>query len=214
MRSDPVKLICGMIGVNADLLQRATALLTRQYGATDLTSADFPFTQTDYYRAEMGETLIRRFLAFRELIEPAALREIKRCTGVMERELAATRTPALRRRVNLDPGYIAPAKLVLASTKDFAHRVALGDGVYAEVTLNFSRQGCRFLPWTYPDFRSGQYEPFLLEARRILLRVRAKISLQNWACRRPSGQARKRRNIPDISSFRNAAGRDASASKM
>jgi hypothetical protein len=71
-----------------------------------------------------------------------------------------------RRRINLDPGYVTAAKLVLATTKDFSHRIYLGDGIYAEVTLNFAKHGCRPFAWTYPDFRAERYWGFFEEVRR------------------------------------------------
>ncbi len=167
---EPVMAICAMLGANRDILDRATDSLTGLLGPVELASEDFPFTQTDYYAPEMGDGLWRRLLAFRERILPGELGAIKRKTQEIESSFARRDGDRERRRVNLDPGYIAPAKLVLASTKDFAHRIALGQGIYAEITLLFTRQGVRCLDWTYPDFRAETYRPFLLEARRRLLR--------------------------------------------
>jgi len=59
--------------------------------------------------------------------------------------------------VNVDPGYVSLGKLVLASTKDHAHRLYLDRGVYGEVMLTY-QQGCfRPWPWTYPDYASDGY---------------------------------------------------------
>ena len=172
---ESVMLMCGMIGTDRDILDRARDELVGLYGPVDLASEDFPFTQTDYYEAEMGSGLWRRLLAFRDLIVPGAIGAIKLKTQDMEEAYACRDAGNTRRRINLDPGYIAPAKLVLATTKDFAHRVCLGEGIYAEVTLNFSKQGVRTFDWTYPDFKSELYRPFLMEARRRLLkRVRVR----------------------------------------
>jgi hypothetical protein len=88
---------------------------------------------------------------------------------MLEDKFAVKSDSGLRRRVNLDPGYVAPDKLVLASTKNFSHRIHLSRGVYAEVTLNFGKKGCVFLDWTYPDFRSGRYTAFLLDVRRKIM---------------------------------------------
>ena len=162
------KLVCGMIGADDAVMDRAEQELTRLYGEIDVRSATIPFDFTDYYCAEMGEGLLRRFVSFRALIDPGRLAGIKRRTTEMEQALGVGRGGQLRRRVNLDPGYITSAKLVLATTKDVAHRVYLGQGIYAEVTLSFAAEAVRCFPWTYPDFRSGRHDAFLLEARRRL----------------------------------------------
>ena len=73
------------------------------------------------------------------------------------------------RPLNLDPGYITPAKLVLASTKDHAHRIYLRDGIYAEVTLSFRGRKWQPLEWTYPDYRRDDYQRFFTECREWLL---------------------------------------------
>ncbi len=170
---EPVKLICGMIGVDRPTLDRARDALAARHGTIDGVSEDFPFTHTEYYRREMGRDLWRRFLSFRELIDPADLPGIKLGTQEIESGFASgARGSEACRRVNLDPGYVAPAKLVLATTKDFAHRVALGRGIYAEVTLNFCRWGFRFFPWTYPDFKDERCHAFLNGTRRRLLMQR------------------------------------------
>ena len=70
--------------------------------------------------------------------------------------------------MNLDVGYVTEAKLVLASMKDFAHRVYLGAGVHAEVTLLYRGGGWMSLEWTFPDYASGRYDTFLTGARRLL----------------------------------------------
>ena len=169
---EPVKLFCGMIGTDQQTLDSAASALAAVHGPIDLAGADLPFTHTDYYEAEMGRDLLRRFVAFRDLIDPCDLATIKQGTQDIEAEFAVPDQSGSRRRVNLDPGYVAPAKLVLASTKDFAHRVALGKGIYAEVTLNFCRSGIRCFPWTYPDFREKLHHPFLHDVRQSLLEVK------------------------------------------
>ena len=69
--------------------------------------------------------------------------------------------------MNLDPGYITPAKLVLASTKDHAHRLYLADGIYAEVTLAFRGKQWQPLEWTYPDYRRADFQEFFTAAGSI-----------------------------------------------
>jgi hypothetical protein len=131
-------------------------------------SDTFPFDDTDYYGPEMGDGLRRRFLCFAGGFDPADLADAKLRTNEVEAELAVERDGRTARRVNLDPGYVTGAKLVLASAKDAGHRVYLRDGIHAEVTLAFRRASCARFPWTYPDFRSGRYDAFLLKVRESL----------------------------------------------
>lgn len=165
---EPVKLFCGMIAADEAVFARAQAELEKFYGRIDHESGLIPFTFTDYYREEMGEKLWRKFVSFEALIDPRRIAEIKNETNAIEEQMAETEGGAVRRRVNLDPGYLTLAKLVLATTKDFSHRLYVGKGIYTEVTLNFRKDGCTYHPWTYPDYRSEQYARFFLAVRRIL----------------------------------------------
>lgn len=103
---------------------------------------------TGYYTAEMGAPLPKTLVAMTRKIDPATLADVKR--RCMEIEGPPPR------RVNLDPGLVLPSRVVLASAKDFAHRVYLRDGVYAEVTLRFRREENAYVPLehTFPDYRS------------------------------------------------------------
>ena len=166
----PVKFFCGLILADMDLLAPAEKALADLCGPIDREFGPVPFDFTDYYRDEMGERLQRMFVSFGPLADPGRLCGIKQRTNEIERSLAVETAGKKRRRVNLDPGYVTAAKLVLATTKDFSHRIYLGNGIYAEVTLNFHRQGCEYHPWTYPDFKSGRYDSFFLSLREELLR--------------------------------------------
>ena len=166
----PVKLFCGIIAVNEDVIIRAEEELRKLFGQVDLESDAIPFSFTDYYRSEMGDDLIRKFVSFSDLMDPGRLASIKIRTNSLEKKLTIECKTELKRSVNLDPGYVCPDKIVLASTKNFSHRVYLGDGIYAEVTLNFSKHGCGYFDWTYPDFKSGEYTQFFVEARRRVMR--------------------------------------------
>jgi len=74
--------------------------------------------------------------------------------------------------VNLDPGYVTPAKLVLASCKDYTHRAYLARGVYAEPTLAYTGGRWQAHPWTYPDYRTAEYHAFFDRLRDRLLAAR------------------------------------------
>lgn len=165
----PVKLICGLLAGDDDLLRRARHLLIRSYGPVDVESEIWPFTYTNYYTDEMGPNLRRKFLAFEQLIRPDHLAEIKRSTNNIETEIAEqTAALDILRPLNLDPGYVDLGKLVLASTKDHAHRVYLGQGIYAEVTLAYVRGAWTPWPWTYPDYKSPEYAEYFVRVRNKL----------------------------------------------
>lgn len=139
------------------------------YGQIALTSQPFEFTETEYYAATMGTGLKKQFFAFERLIDSDALADIKRQTNDWEAEYAALKRHPEPRPLNLDPGYITPAKLVLASTKDHAHRIYLGVGIFAEVTLTYRQRKWQPLEWTYPDYRRDDYQRFFIECREWLL---------------------------------------------
>lgn len=165
----PVKLIVGLLGTDADLLRRARQSLVRDFGDVDLESDLWPFDQTDYYEAEMGPDLQRWFLSFERLIQPEHLAEIKLRTNDIEQQIADDCSlPTCRRPVNLDPGYLTLAKLVLATTKDRSHRIYQHSGIYAEVTLHYTQGTWQCWPWTYPDYRRPEYHSFFQRVRRAL----------------------------------------------
>jgi hypothetical protein len=165
-----VKLICGMISARVELFDAAAEALAEAFGPIDLTSDVMDFDFTDYYDAEMGSPLYRRFVSFAEPACPEVLPDAKCRTNAIEGDFARRFAGAARRPINLDVGYVEPPKLVLASMKNFAHRIYLGRGVYAEVTLRFRRGQWEALPWTFPDYASGRYDPFLTAARDRLRR--------------------------------------------
>jgi hypothetical protein len=166
---DPVKLICGFIFADQDVLQQAVERLQVRLGNIDQHSEIFPFTHTSYYRQEMGVELGRLFVAFERLIRCEQLPEIKILTNGLEENLARQTVSGKKRRINIDPGYLEASKLILASTKNFSHRVYLGRGIYAEVTLQYRGNNFEPLPWTYPDYQDIKVLDFLRRARRTYL---------------------------------------------
>jgi hypothetical protein len=165
----PAKLICGLIGGDVDLLARARNLLAKQIGQVEAVSDIWPFDQTDYYEHEMGRGLKRQFLSFAGLVQVDRLAEIKRLTNQIEQRITEdVLDPDIPRPVNLDPGYITLSKLVLASTKDYSHRIYLQAGIYAEVTLHYESGGWQAWPWTYPDYAAPTYHAFFTQVRQAL----------------------------------------------
>ncbi len=166
----PVKLICGMIARNVELLDEAKDALIKKFGPVDIVSEVLDFDCTDYYADQMGKPLFRRFVAFEELIAPDKLADAKVATHAIEASFASRFGSAeVPRPINLDPGYVTLAKLVLASMKDFSHRIYLGREVYGEATLQFRQGKWRSHPWTFPDYASGRYDGFLHDVRSALM---------------------------------------------
>lgn len=162
----PVRLFCGLLSGDRDLLSRTRQALSREIGPIDLASDVWPFDQTDYYEAEMGPGLLRQFVVFERLVSPESLAAVKHETNAIEARLAEECVGlGVERPVNIDPGYVAPGKLVLATTKDASHRVSIGQRMYAEVTLRWVKGAWEVQAWTYPDFRESRYHAFFAKLR-------------------------------------------------
>lgn len=155
----PVKLFIGMLSPEPALFDICAEILSAEYGFLDFASEVLPWDKTDYYRDEMGPAIFRKFLFFERLMDPGKLPSIKKFTSSLEKNFSVPAGPPVRRRVNLDPGYVTEAKVVLATAKDFAHRVYIGENIYAEVTLRYSLKEKSFAAheYTYPDFRTATY---------------------------------------------------------
>lgn len=167
----PVKLFIALLSAEPALLSSTTAQLQHRYGPVDLRSDVLPWNITQYYREEMGDNLLRQFIAFASLISPEDLVRIKLDTNTQEISLAR---PSAGRQVNLDPGYLDVNKLVLASTKGQAHRLYLSQGIYAEITLLFHHNQFHPFIYTYTDYRWPQTHAFFRQVRkRYLEQLRA-----------------------------------------
>lgn len=148
-----------------DLRPRLETLL----GPIDYESELIPFTQTSYYDAELGAPIFRRILSFAPPLAMDRLAEVKLATNALELEW----TVAERRLFNLDPGYITQERLVLATGKNFSHRVYVGQGIWADLTLIFHKGDWCDLPWTFPDYATPE-----IKAHLSRIRDRYKASLQ------------------------------------
>ncbi len=160
----PVKLICGIIYKLDSVFCKAQSKLISNFGSLDSVSEPYTFSFTDYYIQQMGEPLLRRFVSFERIFSPEILSTAKQKTNALEEEIRAE-TRSLNREVNLDPGCLSGSSLIMATAKDFAHRVPLSDGIYAHLELLFTKSGIRTLDWTYPDFRDNLYHDWLLQIR-------------------------------------------------
>ncbi|MGD0566375.1 MAG: DUF4416 family protein [Candidatus Goldiibacteriota bacterium] len=159
------KIIAGFIySSNADFTA-AVSMLAEKFGAVELDSLEKKFEHTDYYEQEMGPLLKRRFLAFASLVDPSELAAMKLFTNSVEEKFLFPGSD--RRRINIDPGLISEPKLVLASTKNFTHRIYIGSSIWAEVTLRYIGDSYTTLEWTYPDYAKKESIEFFNEARRL-----------------------------------------------
>lgn len=140
------------------------------WGPVVLASERFEHRETSYYDATMGTELKKCFFAFETLADPADLAEWKLASNQWEIEYQQLGLHPERRPINLDPGYLTDAKLVLATTKDRDHRLYLRDGIFAEVTLHFHSGRWEPRPWTYPDYQRADYHAFFLRCREYLRR--------------------------------------------
>jgi Domain of unknown function (DUF4416) len=163
----PVKLVCGLLYRDPVWLERGVADLKSEYGEIDFQSESFPFHFTDYYFEEMGQPLFRSFVGFSRLIDPAALAGIKVFTNSLEQKHRDA--GGSRRALNIDPGYLTATAYILATSKNYAHRIYLGMGVFAQQELLFEKKATRTLEWTYPDYRSLEYQQVLRRLREMYL---------------------------------------------
>ena len=163
----PVKAVIGVLTAEPCLLSTVYAELIQRLGPIDFTSELLPFTTTNYYEAEMGPDIHRQFISFERLVDAGTLAEMKLFTNTVEQNFTIKKSAGDARRVNLDAGYLTLAKLVLASTKNHAHRIYLCDGIYAEITLRFYRKTFQPLEWSYPDYRLPTYITIFNKIREI-----------------------------------------------
>jgi hypothetical protein len=159
----PVKLIAGFIFKEEEAFSRAKIVLRKKFGEIDFESQTLPFDHTDYYRKEFGRDLKRKFVSFKHLIPPQDLPKIKIATNKIEEKLSDGGS----RLINIDPGYLDLAKLVLASTKDYKHRIYLDRGIYSEITLFYQEETFKPWEWTYPDYKTAEYIAIFNQIRNI-----------------------------------------------
>jgi len=158
-----VKLITGFIFKDEVVFNQAQGILKRRFGEVDFQSQTLPFIHTDYYEKEFGKGLKRVFVSFKKLIPHENLPQIKILTNKIEHKLA--KGPF--RLINIDPGYLDSAKLILASTKDFRHRIYLNKGIFADLTLFYQNKTFQFWEWTFLDYRTDEYIAIFNQIREI-----------------------------------------------
>ncbi|WP_300668839.1 DUF4416 family protein [Desulfoluna sp.] len=158
----PAKLVIGVLTEERRLLSGVAAALVGRFGPVDMVSRWMPFSDTSYYKKEMGGPLFRRVFSFSRLVGQETLADIKRCTNTIEDDFSTEGN----RRVNLDPGILLHSRFVLASAKDYTHKIYIGKGIFADLTLTYRAGAFRPLPWTFPDYTEPSMIGFLTDVRR------------------------------------------------
>jgi len=158
----PAKLVIGLFMKEKCLIEKITAELIEALGSIDMVSPWFPFDYTDYYEPEMNAPLFRRMLTFKKLIKQSSLADIKNLTNEIESNYSREE----KRLVNIDPGYMLKERFVLATGKNFAHRIYIGKKIYADLTLIYTKGDFKKLPWTYPDYTDKNVLSFLIQVRK------------------------------------------------
>jgi hypothetical protein len=146
---EPAKLIVSVIYHGEADLPTAWKALDNAWGPLDFLSEVKPFDYTSYYEKEMGTPLFRRWASFRPLVAQNRLIRVKWQALELEQQWSRGE----RRTVNIDPGLITAERLVLATGKNYSHRIYLGKGIFGDLTLVFQKGSFQPLPWTYPDYR-------------------------------------------------------------
>ncbi len=159
--AEGVKLISSLFSADANLIDRVILEMEGLFGPTDWISPAFFFDRTKYYEKEMGWPLHRRFISFKNLVRPQDIVEIKWKTNALEKK----ESQRGKRKINIDPGYVALERLVLATGKNYTHRIYLSKGIFADLTLIFQRGTFRPLRWTFKDYGDPQIIGYFNEVR-------------------------------------------------
>ncbi len=157
-------LIVSVLTREKDMFPKVLEKLQELFGPVEHQSGWLDFDFTTYYEKEMGSPLFRQLLAFEHLIEQDELAGIKLATNSIEKEYETCGC----RLVNLDPGYLLCSRFILATGKEYSHRIYIGGpGIYADLTLIYTKNGFQALDWTYPDYQSQEILAFLTTIRSL-----------------------------------------------
>lgn len=168
---EPVIRFCAVISRDSKTRRLAIDRLVDRWGRLIHRSEPLSFQAGGYYAASMGDDLRKELIAFRDPCDGAELADWKHWTNEVEVEFSRDFSgddDSLPRPLNLDPGYITQAKLVLATTKDRDHRVYLRDGIFGEITLTYTAKKWIHHRWTYPDYRTEDVAVFATACRNHL----------------------------------------------
>jgi hypothetical protein len=160
--------LIAVISRHTEALHWAQQRCAECWGPIALESPLYAFDETDYYASTMGRGLWKQFILTEPLVDVAMLADWKTQSNAWESEYAGLQRHEERRPLNLDPGYLTLSKLVLASTKNHAHRIYLRGGIFAELTLQYRHRHWQPLPWTYPDYRRDDFHRFFDQVRQVI----------------------------------------------
>jgi hypothetical protein len=166
---EDVILVTAILADEQETAESALVKITERIGPIQEKSKVYPFKHTGYYSKEMGNQLIKFFVSFQHTIDPISIVDIKIFTNKIE---DLFKNSFQNRKVNIDPGYIELPKLVLATTKNYAHRIYLGKGIYGDVQLYWRNGGFQTFPWTYPDYQDKPSIKFFTQVRNHLFNIR------------------------------------------
>ncbi len=161
---DPAKLIIRFLFGDSGAQLEALNILVSDFGPMDFVSAPGAFPYTTYYNNEMGRGIRRQTACFLNLVAPQSLPDIKLRTNEIEAALARDG----KRQVNIDPGFLSAERFILATGKNYTHRVYLRDGIYADLTLIYQKGAYRPQAWTYPDCLEPGFLHYLEVLRKKL----------------------------------------------
>jgi hypothetical protein len=176
------RLIVSYIYASVDALAESLSKLERVFGPVQFETMDIPCAAAQKYSEEMGHNLQRRFFSFENPVPRDSLPSLKRSCSKIEPSFADDVAGTLFRTVNIDPGILTPDNLIMASYREFNHRIYLGDGVFSDIQLIYSLGKFTRLPWTNPDFCHE-------EAIDFFQRVRATFELIDEKSQVPTGLA-------------------------
>lgn len=159
--ASPVKLIISIFTSNEKVFEKVTDDIEFEIGKIELISDKFEFNHTNYYEEEFGKNLFRRFIVIKPLFPRDNIAHIKIKTNNIEEKY----TLSGKRMINIDPGYLSLENFILFTTKNYTHRIYLGKGIFADLTLIYQNKEFQTLPWTYPDYSSQEVRQFLKEIR-------------------------------------------------
>lgn len=159
---NPVQLFIGILYNQSEQLEVLKSQLLQLFGPIEMISPIYSFDVTDYYQEEMGKNLKRQFVSFRNLMPPESLPQIKMQTSILETEWSQ----AGKRKINLDPGYLDFKRVILASFKEGTYKIYLGKKTWADLVLIYTKGMFQPSPWSFADFKSGNYSDYFLEVRQ------------------------------------------------
>jgi hypothetical protein len=157
-------LFAGILFAGPNFLDQAAERLKECYGEIILESEVFDWSHSVHYIDELGQRIKKKFFLFDHILSPETIADIKLATNEIEKELSING----KRTVNIDPGYLTLAKVVLATTKNYSHRLYLGKGIYVELTLYFRGGVFHPMPFAYEDYKKEEYIEFFTRARELI----------------------------------------------